>query len=86
MSGSRSRRQEFDIPEKIPHTSSFQALPAWCAYKADLALQGVLAELVTPDELRANELHEWKFSTTPTGEILEEQEAALLGWDTYQDK
>jgi hypothetical protein len=57
----------------------------WCAYKADLALQGVLAELVTPDELRASELLERKLSATPAGNILKEQEAALLGWDTYQD-
>jgi len=56
----------------------------WCAYKADLALQGVLAELVTPDELRASELLEWKLSATPAAEnITEAQEAALLGWDTY---
>jgi hypothetical protein len=56
----------------------------WCAYKADQALQGVLAELVTPDELRASELLEWKLSATPAAEnITEAQEAALLGWDTY---
>jgi hypothetical protein len=58
----------------------------WCAYKADLALQGVLDELVTPDELRASELLVRQFSATPTGEnITKAQEAALLGWDTYQD-
>ncbi|OHD26523.1 MAG: hypothetical protein A2064_11340 [Spirochaetes bacterium GWB1_66_5] len=58
----------------------------WCAYKADLALQGVLAELVTPDELRASGMLVRQFSATPTSDsITEAEEAALLGWDTYQD-
>jgi hypothetical protein len=58
----------------------------WRISQANLALQGVLAELVTPDELRASEKLEWAFSVTPAGNISEAQEAALLGWDTYQDK
>jgi hypothetical protein len=52
----------------------------WCAYKADLALQGVLSELVTPDELRASENLVPQFSVTPYGTLTPEQEAALLGW------
>lgn len=44
----------------------------WCAYKADLALQDVLAELVTPDELRASELLVRQLSATPAAENITE--------------
>jgi hypothetical protein len=58
----------------------------WCSYKADLALQDVLRELVTPDELRASDLLHRVCTITPSGPIDDEaQEAALLGWDSYQD-